>query len=102
MTLQDPALEKARKRAKELREFYGHLTTYLVVCTMLVVIDLVSTGAAAETILGLRWAFWPILGWGVFVAIHAANTFFGFSGRWEDRKVDELYEKEKYRDLIHH
>jgi hypothetical protein len=100
MTQPDPALERARKRAKELRDFYGHLITYVVVCTLLVVIDLADSSPTETEYLGMTWAYWPILGWGVFVAIHAISTFFGFS-RWEERKAQQLYEKEKEHELIH-
>jgi hypothetical protein len=98
---EDPALLRARKRAKELRDFYGHLITYVVVCTLLVVIDLIDTSPADTEYLGMTWAYWPILGWGTFVLLHAAATFFG-RGRWEERKAEELYEKEKQRELISH
>lgn len=98
MTVQsDPAMERARKRAKELKEFYSHAFTYVAVCALLVVIDLVD-GSAGDTFLGLNWAYWPILGWGVAVVIHGATTGFAMSD-WEDRKVAELYAKEHERDL---
>jgi len=91
----DPALERARARAKELREFYTHLATYLVVCTGLVILDLVNNEAGDTTsFLGLDWAYWPMFGWGIFLALHGARTFIG-KGQWEERKTQELYEKEK-------
>ncbi len=98
MTESDPAMERARSRAKELREFYSHLTTYLVICTLLVIIDLVNDEPGnPDTFLGLDWAFWPVIGWGVFVAIHAIKTFFGL-GDWEERKARQLYERERQRE----
>ena len=101
MTLQDPALERARKRAKELREFYGHLITYVLVCTFLVIIDVASSDPGNPDFLGLDWAYWPIFGWGLFVLIHGGQTIFGVS-RWEERKTRELYEREKEKDLLSH
>ena len=102
MTLEDPALERARKRAKELRKFYGHLITYLLVCSLLVVIDLANEDPNnPQVFIGLNWAFWPIFGWGAFVVIDGITTFIGFD-RWEERKAQKLYEKEKQRDLPHH
>jgi hypothetical protein len=44
-----------------------------LVCTLLVVIDLV-TGSEEDTLLGLDWAFWPIAGWGLAVAIHGLSV----------------------------
>jgi hypothetical protein len=102
MTPQDPALERARRRAKELREFYSHLITYLVVCTFLVAIDLANGEPGnPDVFIGLNWAYWPVFGWGAFVVIHAAKTFFGLGG-WEERKAQEIYEKEKRRDPLTH
>jgi hypothetical protein len=98
----DPALDLARKRAKELREFYSHLITYVAVCTLLVVIDLADNSASDSEFLGLSWAYWPVLGWGIFVVVHAITTFFGVA-RWEERKVQQLYEKEKEKERqLHH
>jgi hypothetical protein len=93
---QDPAMERARARARQLRDFYRHLGTYLVVSVFLVAIDLV-TGSEGKTFLGLDWAYWPILGWGIAVAIQAISVAFPMSG-WEERKAQELYEKERQRE----
>jgi hypothetical protein len=73
MTEQDPAMERARKRARELKDFYGHLVTYVLVCSLLVVIDLADSSEADEFI-GLSWAYWPILGWGIAIVIHAVSV----------------------------
>jgi hypothetical protein len=45
----------------------------------------------------LDWAYWPILGWGIAVAIQAISVAFPMSG-WEERKAQELYEKERQRE----
>jgi hypothetical protein len=100
MDTPDPALERAQKRAKELREFYGHVATYIVVNTLLVVIDVVD-GSAGTSFLGLNWAYWPIFGWGIAIVVHAVSVFLPLA-RWEQRKVQQLYEKERERDIIHH
>lgn len=97
MTDEDPALERARQRAKELTDFYRHVLTYVVVNAMLVVIDLLD-GGTGDGFLGLDWAYWPIIGWGIGLIIHAANTFI-VTGSWEERTARRLYEKEKDRDI---
>ncbi len=101
MTEQDTAIERAIKRASELKDFYGHLVTYVLVCSLLVVIDLAATSPQADTFIGLKWAYWPIFGWGVAIVIHAVSVFFQFSG-WEERKAQQLYEKEQRRHLGQH
>ena len=99
----DAAMERARKRARRLREFYGHLLTYILVSVLLVIIDL-ATGSSGDTFIGLKWAYWPIFGWGIGVAIHAISLFLPATsvGGWEERKVEELYERERQRELEHH
>ena len=87
MTREDPALERAKKYVTEVRDFYYHLMTYLLVNTMLVVIDLRNGNDGA--FLGLDFAFWIILGWGFGVAGHAISVFYG------EHKVHELYEQDR-------
>ena len=96
MTEQDPAMEKALARARELKDFYKHLITYVLVCGLLVVIDLADSDVGADTFVGLNWAYWPIIGWGIAVLIHALSVFLPFRG-WEERKAMQLYEKEQRR-----
>ena len=91
MTQEDPALERARRHVKDVRDFYYHLMTYVLVNALLVIIDLrVDTG---QGFLGLDFAFWPIFGWGFGILGHAIYVFFG-----EDR-VQKQYEREKNREL---
>lgn len=101
MTGENAAMERARKRAKELRDYYKHVMTYVLVCTLLVIIDLVDSSNGGETFLGLHWAHWPILGWGVAIVIHTISVSAPMSN-WEERKAIELYERERRRDLEYH
>lgn len=58
----------AIKRLEDKRGFTTHLVTYLLVNTMLVVIWAVS-GA------GYFWPIWPLLGWGIGIALHAWTVY---------------------------
>jgi hypothetical protein len=97
----DPSYEKryeaARERVKQLKDFYTHLVVYVAVILLLVAIDWLEGDRA------LTWAYWPALGWGVAVVIHAAHTFVleGIWGPdWEERKAAELLgEKPKRKGL---
>lgn len=91
MTREDPALERARTRVKELSDFYYHLMTYVLVNAFLIVID--RRGGANTGFLGLDWAYWVIIGWGFGVAGHAVATYYG------EHKVQKLYEQEMNREL---
>ncbi|HYP59037.1 MAG TPA: 2TM domain-containing protein [Thermomicrobiales bacterium] len=83
----DIRYQQARKRVEEIKGFYTHLVIYLVVNAFLFAIDLIDGGN--------WWFYWPLLGWGIAVAIHGAVTF-GVEGpfgkRWEERKLRELME----------
>ena len=82
------AYEKASKRVKELKGFYGNLISYCLVIPFLFFINW-------RTSPDYWWAFWPMLGWGIGVASHALQTF-GIGKNWEEKKIKELMEKNKY------
>ena len=91
------AVERARKRVKELRDFYVHAAIYVVVNVGLVLLDLAQGD-------GLQWAYWVIIGWGIGLAAHGVSVFI-FEGRgasrWEARKLAE-FTKQEERDLGEH
>ncbi len=64
----DSRREEAIKRIKEKRDFTSHLVVYLAVNTLLVVVWAMSGS-------GYFWPVWPIVGWGIGVAMHAFETF---------------------------
>lgn len=51
------------------REFMSHLTVFIIVNTFLFLINLFSTGFDPI------WFMWPLMGWGIGLAIHASTTF---------------------------
>jgi eukaryotic-like serine/threonine-protein kinase len=56
----------ARRRRATLR-FKRHLAVYGVFCLFFIALDFL-TGPG-------RWAYWPILGWGIAVALHAVRMW---------------------------
>jgi hypothetical protein len=86
LTPEEEKLAAAKKRASEKVGFIGHLAIYLLVNALLVVINLVSSK-------DIVWVIWPILGWGVGLAIHFISAFVlnGFLDRLEQKFIaDEL------------
>lgn len=93
----DPAWVRARARATAQRDFLLHLGIYVLVNALLVVID-VAAGTSGTTFLGLDWAFWPIGGWGLGLAIHGMWAY-GIGRGWEERRAAQLYEQERQRGV---
>lgn len=83
---------KAQKKIQEIKEFYGHLTVYIITMTGLAVLNLVTYPQHL-------WFLYPFIGWGLGLAGHGIKTFDYMpylSQDWEERKIKELMEKEKY------
>jgi hypothetical protein len=81
--------QKAKERVEEIKSFYLHLVAYLLVNSVLVVINLLTSPE-------YLWFIWPIMGWGIGLVIHGISVFGGLWGKsWEDRKIKEIMEKDK-------
>ena len=83
----------ALERAEMLQGYYIHLLVYLVVNTGLFLINLLTKGES-----GTWWFYWPLIGWGIALGIHALVTFViegPFGSEWEDRKIKELIEHDR-------
>ena len=57
------SLDRNKYILSRRKEFFQHLTAYVIVNTFLVLLDLITTG--------LTWAYFPALGWGVGLAFDA-------------------------------
>ena len=81
--------QEAKERVEEIKGFYFHLITYIVINAVLVVINLLTSPE-------YLWFIWPIIGWGVGLVIHGFSVFGNFLGKsWEERKIKEIMEKDK-------
>lgn len=81
------AYDRAFKRVKELKDFYGNLISYCLVIPFLIFINL-------KTVPEYQWFWWPMLGWGIGVASHALQVF-GIGRDWEEKQIRKIMEKEK-------
>ena len=82
--------QRAKKRVEALRRFYIHVGVYVLVNLLLFLINIT---ASPESL----WFFWPLVGWGIAVILHAFSVF--GSGRllgadWEEKKIEEIMEKQ--------
>lgn len=77
---------RAKERVEKLKGFYGNLISYCCVIPLLVFINLRTTD--------FQWFWFPMLGWGFGLTIHAAETF-GYGKAWEEKKIREILNKDK-------
>ena len=92
MTDEERAYFDARRRVRELREFYSHATAYAVFNVLMLVINLVTSP-------NKLWFFWPLFGWGIGLTIHGMYVY-GFKmwlgKEWEDRKIQQLLAQKNF------
>ena len=83
--------QRAQKQVQEIKGFYGHLLTYVLILIFFLVINLKYTPK-------YLWFFWPMLGWGIGLLFHGLKAFnyTPFLGKgWEQRKIKEFMDREK-------
>jgi len=89
MSEQETRYQNAKKRVEALKGFYTHLTVYVLVNLLLCTMDLLTSPHSL-------WFYWPLMGWGIAVALHALRVFSTGSwvgADWEERKINELMEQ---------
>ena len=86
--------QKASKQVKEIKGFYGHLTSYVIVLAILIYINLKYTPE-------YLWFIWTMLGWGIGLFFHAIRVFNWFpflNKEWEERKIKQFMEEDKNKN----
>jgi hypothetical protein len=82
---------KAKEKVKAVKDFYTNLITYCIVIPFLWWLNLRTTD--------FLWAFFPTFGWGFGVLAHGMEAY-GYNPlwgkRWEERKIQELMDKEDF------
>lgn len=82
---------KAQKKVEEIKAFYGHLASYVVVNAGLAILNITTSPQHL-------WFLYPALGWGIGLVLHGCKTFDYMpflSNDWEERKLKELMDKDK-------
>jgi hypothetical protein len=77
---------RAKKRVEELKGFYGNLISYCIVIPFLIFINLRYSPQ-------YQWFWFSAGGWGFGLIMHALKVF-GYSSNWEERKIQEILNKE--------
>ncbi|MFB9076822.1 2TM domain-containing protein [Flavobacterium procerum] len=81
----------AQKKVKEIRGFYEHVMLYLITNPIVIVVNIMTSP-------GYFWFLWCLMGWGLAIVIHGLKVFNlppFFDEKWEERKINEIMEKEK-------
>ena len=74
--------EHAKHRVKSRKKFYTHVIIWVVLSVFFILLNLATTD--------YFWAIFPILGWGIGVAIHGIQVF---TNEWEDLEIEREYER---------
>ncbi len=86
--------ERAHTRVRAIKGFYVHAIAFLVVNIALFALN--------ALVGGVWWFYWPLIGWGIGLGLHAFGVF-GFGGQgpwgreWEERKIQEMVDEERRR-----
>ncbi len=92
MSDQPESYKRAEERVEKKLGFYVHLAVYVLVNAVLITIDLSRSPDS-------HWFYWPLIGWGIGLAMHAADVFGGGIGsKMKQRMVERELERESDRD----
>ncbi|HSN48627.1 MAG TPA: 2TM domain-containing protein [Flavobacterium sp.] len=83
---ENTAYYRAKKRVEELKGFYGNLISYCCVIPILIFVNLTYSPH-------FQWFWFSAAGWGFGLVMHALKVF-GYSSNWEERKIQEILNKE--------
>lgn len=84
-------LIKAKKKVEDIKKFYAHLTSYIMVNTFLIFLNLLTNGH-------FMWSLIVVFAWGIGLVSHAMQVYnynFFLGKDWEDKKIREYMEKNK-------
>jgi hypothetical protein len=85
--------QKAKDRVQEVKGFYAHATMFALANIALVILNL----ATLKKNDGVIWFIWPLIGWGIGLAVHAISVFgIGpFLGKaWEERQIQRELDRQ--------
>ena len=80
------AYYRAKKRVEQLKGFYENLISYCCVIPLLIFINFTYSPQ-------FQWFWFSAAGWGFGLLMHAFKVF-GYSSNWEERKIQEILNKE--------
>ncbi len=84
--------KKAKKKVKAKKGFYAHLGVYITMFVFFFIMNILNFD-------GEIWFFYPMLPWGISIAIHYF-TVFGLPGgkmssKWEEEEMEKEMERQR-------
>ena len=100
----ETSYERAKKRVKQLKGFYSHLSIYIIINIILIFIKMRYLGSSLSierdgNTFVLDWSDWDIIStpliWGIFLLIHGIKVFsFPLVRRWEEKQIKKQMDRE--------
>ncbi len=95
----DEKYNRAKKKVKKEKEFYSHITVYLIVNVFLILMHL---GLFQDGFFNINYPKWSMfttpLFWGIGLFCHWLSVFHNkifIYKKWEERKMKEFMEKDE-------
>lgn len=89
----DDSYVRARKHVEELKGFYSSLISYFLFIPFFIFINYWTSW-------DFKWFWFPIIGWGIGLSIHAFKVFVNdgpFGRSWEKRKIEQFMKDEEHK-----
>ena len=81
--------QDAKKHVQKQKEFWVHLTLFLIVNAILITLNLAKTPDKL-------WFHWVLMGWGAGLLLNGFQVFGnGIAKNWEARKIQELVKQDE-------
>ena len=90
---------KAKKKVEALKGLYGHISVYVILNSLMILFNANVFSSQAIDFSGLGNYFTALM-WGIGLFFHALYVllYFNFNSnfikRWEDKKIQEILDKE--------
>ena len=106
METQDSKLEyiKAKDKVEKLKRFYTHLTSYVVINSVITTVKIMHNLKNGETLSEAFFDFATVITWllwGIAIALHAFSVFgipLILGDDWEERKI-EKYMNDEFKNV---
>ena len=81
--------QDAKQHVQKQKEFWGHLTLFLIVNAILITLNLAKTPDKL-------WFHWVLMGWGAGLLLNGFQVFGnGIAKNWEARKIQDVVKQDE-------